>query len=82
MEMKANEMKRYRFPPCLLLVILSMTAAVAAFAQAQTAPAAAQSQEERLEQDFTDPLTTLPQIVIRDSYTPTNFGTDLEPINS
>ncbi len=76
--MKANEMKRYRFPPCLLLVILSMTAAVAAFAQAQTAPAAAQSEEERLEQDFTDPLTTLPQIVIRDSYTPTNFGTDLQ----
>ncbi|HTY55579.1 MAG TPA: hypothetical protein VMB26_10285, partial [Candidatus Binataceae bacterium] len=30
--------------------------------------------EEKLEQDFTDPLTTLPQIIVRDSFSPANFG--------
>jgi len=30
--------------------------------------------EEKLEQDFTDPLTTLPQLIVRDSYSPANFG--------
>jgi hypothetical protein len=59
-------------------VILWITVAVGAFAQAQTAPPSPEPQEEQLERDFTDPLTTLPQVVIRDSYTPTNFGTDLQ----
>jgi hypothetical protein len=27
-----------------------------------------------LEREFTDPLTTLPQVIIRDSYTPANYG--------
>jgi hypothetical protein len=36
------------------------------------------SAEEQLEQDFTDPLSTLPQIVVRDAYTPANYGTNLE----
>jgi hypothetical protein len=30
--------------------------------------------EEKLEQDFNDPLTTLPQVLFRDSYTPANYG--------
>ena len=30
--------------------------------------------EEKLERDFTDPLSTLPQLVVRDSYTPANYG--------
>jgi hypothetical protein len=34
--------------------------------------------EEKLEQDFTDPLSTLPQVIIRDTYTPANYGTDVE----
>jgi hypothetical protein len=38
----------------------------------------AQSPEETLEQDFTDPLTTLPQIIIRDSYSPATYGTHVE----
>ena len=36
--------------------------------------AAAPAQEEQLERDFTNPLTTMPQIVVRDSYTPANYG--------
>ncbi len=62
----------------ILLVILLVTATVIGFARAQTSPATAESQEERLEQDFTDPLTTLPQLVVRDSYTPTNYGTNVQ----
>ena len=42
----------------------------AGFAQAQTTLSA----EEKLEQDFNDPLTTLPQVLVRDSYTPANYG--------
>jgi len=36
--------------------------------------AAVLAQEEQLEREFTDPLTTMPQIVVRDSYTPANYG--------
>ncbi len=42
-------------------------------AQAQTATPALTA-EEQLERDFTDPLSTLPQVVFRDSYTPANYG--------
>jgi hypothetical protein len=49
----------------------------AATAQAQTAASPVQT-EEQLERDFTDPLTTLPQVIIRDSYTPANYGTNIE----
>jgi hypothetical protein len=70
-------MNRRRLPLCAQLLILWMPLSVAV-AQAQKAPATSKSEEERLEQDFTDPLTTLPQVVIRDSYTPANFGTNLQ----
>jgi hypothetical protein len=36
------------------------------------------SAEEQLEQDFTDPLTTLPQIQLRDSYSPATYGTHVQ----
>jgi hypothetical protein len=32
------------------------------------------SDEEKLERGFTDPLSTLPQLIVRDNYTPANFG--------
>jgi hypothetical protein len=44
-------------------------------AQAQTPGLA---EEEKLIAEFTDPLTTLPQISIRDSFTPANFGTHVQ----
>ena len=57
----------------ILLVPLSMMMPVAGYAQAQTATSAL-TEEEKLERDFTDPLTTLPQLLVRDSYTPANYG--------
>ena len=36
------------------------------------------SAEEKLEQEFTDPLATLPQVIIRDSYTPAVYGTNVQ----
>jgi hypothetical protein len=58
-----------------MLVVASLVMASAAgFAQAQTAPTSPLSDEEKLERDFTDPLSTLPQVIIRDSYTPANYG--------
>ena len=33
-----------------------------------------QAQEEQLEREFTNPLTTMPQVIFRDSYTPANYG--------
>lgn len=56
----------------LLTALLAMTP-VAGVAQSQTAPTSL-AREEQLERDFTDPLTTLPQLLVRDSYTPANYG--------
>jgi hypothetical protein len=61
-----------------LLVIAWVVVAAVGSAPAQTAPTSPESEEEKLEQDFTDPLTTLPQVIVRDSYSPANFGTDAE----
>ncbi len=58
----------------VVLLILWMTVAVGGLARAQTASTLTLSEEEKLEQDFTDPLTTLPQLIVRDSYTPANYG--------
>jgi hypothetical protein len=63
---------------CMPLLILWIGVIFAGFAQAQTAPTSPESEEEKLEQDFTDPLTTLPQVIIRDSYSPANYGTNAE----
>ena len=60
-------------PSLTLVAVLFLTLTTGAFAQAQTATTSIQ-QEEQLERDFTDPLTTLPQVIIRDSYTPANYG--------
>ena len=54
----------------VLLMVLWTISPDARFAQAQTTL----SDEEKLEQDFTDPLSTLPQLLVRDSYTPANYG--------
>jgi hypothetical protein len=47
-------------------------------AQAQTPGTPSLTQEEKLEQDFTDPLTTLPQLLVRDSYSPSTYGTGVQ----
>jgi hypothetical protein len=70
-------MNRYLPPLSALLVILWMTVPIAGIARAQTNPTSPDIEEQKLEQDFTDPLTTLPQVIVRDSYTPTNYGTNV-----
>ena len=57
-----------------LVAALSVIALVSRSASAQATSTSAQLEEEKLEQDFTDPLTTLPQVIVRDSYTPANYG--------
>lgn len=59
-----------------MILILWMAVTMAGIAP-QRAPTHTESEQE-LERYFTDPLSTLPQVVIRDSYTPANFGTGLE----
>src|SRR5712692_1863338 len=59
---------------CALLVILWI-GPCARFAQGQTPGA---TPEEKLVAEFTDPLTTLPQISLRDAYSPANFGTHVQ----
>jgi hypothetical protein len=56
-----------------ILLLASLVMVPDSLARAQTSPSLL-AQEEQLERQFTDPLTTLPQILIRDSYTPANYG--------
>jgi hypothetical protein len=42
------------------------------------APTPSLTAEEKLIADFTDPLTTLPQISLKDAFTPANFGTHVQ----
>ena len=65
--------RRLSHPVALMLFCLVALATPSA-ATAQTSL----SQEEMLERDFTDPLTSLPQIIVRDSYTPANYGTQVQ----
>lgn len=58
----------------VFISIVAITVALETLASAQGPPSTSLAQEEKLEQDFTDPLTTLPQLIIRDSYTPANYG--------
>ena|SRR5215469_15343644 len=57
------------------LAAISLMAATARISDAQTS---ALTREEELEQDFTDPLATLPQLNIRDAYSPATYGTSVE----
>ena len=59
----------------MLLVGLSLAGPRAAFAQSQMARL---SPSEELAAEFTDPLTTLPQIFLKDAYSPANFGTHVQ----
>jgi hypothetical protein len=57
-----------------LLVVLWVIGSSSAFAQIQTTGRPL----ETLEQEFTDPLTTLPQVFLKDAYSPTNYGTHVQ----
>ena len=58
----------------IFIAIGGIPVAVQGLANAQGPSSPSLAAEEKLEQDFTDPLTTLPQLIIRDSYTPANYG--------
>lgn len=58
----------------ILVIVLLILVSGDRFAYAQTTGSA----EEKLEQEFTDPLTSLPQVIVRDSYSPANYGTNIQ----
>ena len=59
---------------CVFFLTVGITVAARGLANAQVQPSSSLAEEEKLERDFTDPLSTLPQLIIRDSYTPANYG--------
>ncbi len=62
-----------------LLASSCLTATTATVARAQEAATNSELKEElQLERDFTDPLTTLPQLTMRDSYSPATYGTHVQ----
>jgi hypothetical protein len=65
-----------RFLITVLLVGVHMCWGAAAGAQNE----AQGSRTAELAREFTDPLTTLPQLFVQDAYTPANYGTDA-PLN-
>jgi hypothetical protein len=58
----------------ILLVAFLLCRPPAAVAQAE----ASRGRIKTLAEEFSDPLTTLPQIFTQDAYTPSNFGTEAE----
>ena len=60
----------------VLVVFLSMADPSAALAQAQAT--SRQEELEKLAAEFSDPLTTLPQVFFRDDYSPANYGTNAQ----
>jgi hypothetical protein len=60
---------------CVSLATISLMPASAKIAGAQVS---SMTKEEKLEQDFTDPLSSLPQLNIRNSYSPSTYGTNVE----
>jgi hypothetical protein len=64
-----------------LLGLVLLMAPGARMAQAQTSastPDQAEIDEEKLERDFTNPLTTLPQLIVRDAFSPATYGTHVQ----
>lgn len=61
-----------------------MTAMLATGALAQTSETTSHettsqlAEEEQLERDFTNPLSTLPQLTMRDAYSPATYGTHVQ----
>jgi hypothetical protein len=76
-------LRRRRPIRTVVLGLIGQLVSVSFIAATVPAPARAQTpaqltEEEKLEQDFTDPLTTLPQLIVRDSFTPANYGSQDE----
>ena len=61
-----------------LLIGALLLCAAAAGAQNETEGAPEKESTADLARDFSDPLTTLPQLFVQDAYTPSNYGTDAQ----
>jgi hypothetical protein len=59
---------------CGLLIILCLGCLDAGFARAQSAA----TPNEQLEQEFTDPLTVLPQVFFKDTWSPATYGVHVQ----
>ena len=59
---------------CALLVVLWVIVSSLAFGQGQTTS----TPLETLEREFTDPMTTLPQVFLKDAFSPVNYGTKVQ----
>jgi hypothetical protein len=59
----------------VLITVVLLAAVSAAWAGA---PDTASSRVARLAEEFSDPLSTLPQVFLKDEYTPANYGTDAQ----
>jgi len=59
---------------CALLAVLWAMGLSAGFGQIQTTDRTLQN----LEREFTDPLTTLPQLFLKDAFSPVNYGTSVQ----
>ena len=59
---------------CALLAVLWGMGLSAGFGQIQTTDRTLQN----LEREFTDPLTTLPQLFLKDAFSPVNYGTSVQ----
>lgn len=63
---------------CAFLAGLALFGALAAHAEEEEQNESVETDASKLEKEFNDPLTTLPQIFIQDAYTPANYGTDAQ----
>lgn len=60
--------------PVLLLIVVLLLRTAAAWGQAE----ASSAKVKRLAEEFSDPLTTLPQLFVQDAYSPATYGTDAQ----
>jgi len=58
-----------------ILAVLTMQAMLLGSAHAQMTKL---QEEQQLQQEFTDPLTTLPQLFLKDTYSPATYGTHVQ----
>ena len=61
-------------PSRALFVVLWVIGSSLAFGQIQTTNRTL----ENLKREFTDPLTTLPQVFLKDAFSPVNYGTNVQ----
>ena len=71
--LKKQRLRKQRISGVLLGTLWGMGLSLA-FGQIQTTDPA----RETLEEQFVDPLTTLPQVFLKDEFSPLNYGTDVQ----